>query len=34
MIAKVKTENYNKLEGFVKNKIRSIEGIIDTKTIR
>jgi DNA-binding Lrp family transcriptional regulator len=34
MIAKIKTENYNKLEGFVKNKIKLIEGIVDTKTIR
>ena len=33
MIAKVKIENTKKLGSFVKDKIRSLDGVIDTKTL-
>ena len=32
-IAKVEAENYDKLGRIVVNKIRSIEGVINTKTL-
>ena len=34
MIAKIKTSNKQKFGDFVSDKIRSLEGVIDTKTIQ
>jgi DNA-binding Lrp family transcriptional regulator len=34
LIAKVKTENKEKLGSFISNKIRSLDGVIDTKTLQ
>lgn len=34
MIAKVKTKSEEELEDFISNKINSLTGVIDTKTIR
>ena len=33
LIAKIETENFDKLGYIVVNKIRSIRGVIDTKTL-
>jgi len=33
LIAKIEAEDFDKLGGIVINKIRSIKGVIDTKTI-
>ncbi|UCF11846.1 MAG: Lrp/AsnC ligand binding domain-containing protein [Thermoplasmatales archaeon] len=33
LIAKIEAEDYEKLAEIVVNKIRSIEGVIDTKTL-
>jgi len=33
LIAKIEAENFEKLGELVVNKIRSIEGVIDTKTL-
>ncbi len=33
LIAKIKAENFNKLGQVVVNKIRSIDGVEDTKTL-
>jgi DNA-binding Lrp family transcriptional regulator len=33
MIAKVKIENTKKLGAFITDKIRSLDGVIDTKTL-
>lgn len=33
MIAKIRTENHEELGKFVLHKIRSLEGVIDTKTL-
>ena len=33
IIAKIDTENFEKLGQIIVNKIRSIEGVIDTKTL-
>ena len=32
-IAKIEAENFEKLGSIVVNKIRSIEGVVDTKTL-
>jgi DNA-binding Lrp family transcriptional regulator len=34
MIVKVKTKNTKKLGDFVTNKIKSLDGVIDTKTLQ
>jgi DNA-binding Lrp family transcriptional regulator len=34
LIAKVKIDNKEKLGIFISNKIRAIEGVIDTKTLQ
>jgi len=34
MIAKVKTKNKKKLGDFILNNIRSLEGVLDTKTLQ
>jgi hypothetical protein len=34
MIVKIKTENKEKLGVFISNKIRPIEGVLDTKIIQ
>ena len=34
MIAKVKIDNTQKLGRFVTNKIKSLDGVIDTKTLQ
>jgi len=34
MIAKVKTKSEEKLEKFVTNKIKTLNGVVDIKTIR
>jgi DNA-binding Lrp family transcriptional regulator len=34
IVAKVKIINQDKLGLFVKNKIRSLEGVLDTKTVQ
>lgn len=33
LIAKVKTDDFDKLGNIVVSKIRSVEGVIDTKTL-
>jgi len=33
LIAKIQTESFEDLADVIKNKIRSIEGIVDTKTL-
>jgi len=33
LIAKIEADNFEKLGNIVVNKIRSIEGVIDTKTL-
>jgi len=34
LLAKIKTSNKQKFGDFVSNKIRSLKGVIDTKTIQ
>jgi DNA-binding Lrp family transcriptional regulator len=34
MIAKVKTKSEEKLENFVTNNIKTLNGVVGTKTIR
>lgn len=34
MIAKVKIDNTQKLGRFITNKIKSLDGVIDTKTLQ
>ena len=33
LIAKIEAEDFERLENLVVNKIRSIDGVIDTKTL-
>lgn len=33
LIAKIETESFEDLAGVIKNKIRPIKGIVDTKTL-
>ena len=33
LIAKIKVDNFEKLGSIVVNKFRSIEGVVDTKTL-